>query len=75
VQVVFLLGPDSPEWAWSTGFRDKRYTYLDPSRKLKVGDIVRAGLFNGIAQVVELGRGEVPAYRAIEAVDSKWIQL
>jgi hypothetical protein len=77
VQVVFLLGPDSPEWAWDEGYRDKRYTYLDPTRSIKVGDIVRAGALNGMAQVVALGKGEIPSYKSVESLGSffRWVDV
>lgn len=46
VQVVFMGG--------STG---NRYTYIDPSGSLRVGDLVLAGYADAPAKVVALGKG------------------
>lgn len=75
VQVVFLIGPDSPPWAESK--RDQVYTYIDPSRSVKVGDIVTAGMYDSPAQVVALGKGNYVGqpYAAVTSVlEKRWIR-
>ena len=47
VQVVFMGATNG-----------QRYTYIDPSGKLEVGDLVLAGYADAPARVVALGKGE-----------------